>query len=262
MNLKDIETGDLLIQSFSGFSTSLIKIGTLSNCNHVSVALRISPEFLPKIKIVKTGGVLCLLESICPFTTVFADIKKRLVIYNFPLEHNKRFILRKLKYYNQEFYQKCIHFLERHVEYFYMSYDIGNKNIEINKKQKITEFIDSQNIIIPENPRKSLHLLSSKTTNFCSELVYSFYEYTLNSYNFKSDEAIVYPHHFLTYKYDNFFGESVVIVDNLNSVPLYLTILILIIIIILVYLYFNGYIKSIYFLYLLILIIFLIIIFK
>src|SRR5438445_10325155 len=57
------KTGDLCITRTLGKFASLIRGITISNYNHVCIAIRVDPKFLPRLKIVRDGGVILFLEK-------------------------------------------------------------------------------------------------------------------------------------------------------------------------------------------------------
>ena len=57
-----IQTGDVVLLSSITTFAIIVKWTNFTEFNHVAVAVRIRSEKLPEIKVVKTGGTLCLIE--------------------------------------------------------------------------------------------------------------------------------------------------------------------------------------------------------
>lgn len=60
--MEQIQTGDVVLMSSITPFAVLVKWCLASEYNHIAVAVRIDPIYLPDIKVVQNGGKLCLIE--------------------------------------------------------------------------------------------------------------------------------------------------------------------------------------------------------
>jgi hypothetical protein len=249
MNLNEVKTGDVLLVSCNTFAGGILKVITLTPFNHIDVAIRIDESYLPRIKILKTGGTLCILQAKCPFKTVLQKLKYRLVLRKIDINTtNKQYICRSVKeeIYNDSFFQKVVNY-------------IGSNIVEFNENEKISavdNVIDCTDKTIPLTIRNKDHFLSPKSSNICSELAFSFYSYTVGHNIFKTDKYVILPHHFTEPNFNDFFDSEKMLKQNSDTITLLTAILVAVsffgILIYLIYMSYNGKVPKLYILYFLI----------
>jgi len=228
-DFQQYKTGDLLVNNSRGKFATTIRFFTISNYNHVTVAVRIDPNYLPKIKIVRTGGAILFLE---PSRVKENGQYKREVRIN--MMDNKKVLRLPLKdqFYSREFENRITELI----------YQTGNC-LELKHK----EYIKIQQ---PENFRPTLNYMSNRIQltspilYLCSENVADFYDTILPEH---IDKTITPANGFVPQTflgpvgnpYYNLFESSQIVYD-INATDNYwleLLVLILFIIIILILIY-------------------------
>jgi hypothetical protein len=115
MDTSNIETGDLLLVSFANIAGYLIRFITLSEFHHTALAIRIDENYLPNIKVVRTGGSLYILDYYYTKTDskIYYLILKT-INYGEGYHHS---IYRKLKniYKTPDFYQNCVDYINSNI---------------------------------------------------------------------------------------------------------------------------------------------------
>ncbi len=216
----DLSTGDILIYSCSNYFSNVVKLITSSEYNHVTIVLRLDSSCFPKIKILKDGGDLFVLESITNLLNLFPEtytfkIKKLDINYS-------KIMYRKLKniYKTPNFYTKLINYLQSNV-------------VEIHDSNKIVKdikVIDSSNEKIIPIPIENSRYLNNYTSAFCSNLSMGFYNSTLN---LNIEIFNYYPGDFLNHKLDYIFESPKLLEDQSYDYNIFLFIFTIILIIIL-----------------------------
>ncbi len=230
--LENIKTGDVIISAFNSGLGYVVRVFTNCEFNHICIAIRIDPIFLPRVKIVKTGGLLCVLEN--KITSLYKDGKYyHLILRVLPTYEHYKFIYRPLK---PELYTKG--FCQRMINYIYsnsIEFLDNDKKINI-----ITDVIGHSSDIVPHSLRTNIHFLAWITSNCCSELTYSFYEYCLDG-KIKSTRSFYVPKHFTTPNFNDIFNDQILLIDKSNTLMAMLndnTFIIIILLIIFLIIYF------------------------
>lgn len=227
------KTGDLCINRTHGKFASFIRGISISEYNHASIAIRIDEKYLPKLKIVRTGGTLLFMEK-----DRFPDTNElgRNLRTHF-MEHIKilRFPL-KNKLYTDEFKNRLEIFLHHKAV-----------NVEIIKGQKI--LIHKDKDLDTQIFKYSRLQPIPKIETVCSELSADFYSVVFHDKIDKNiTPALVFsPQTFLTSNgnpYHNLFNAPEVVFDisnNQNDTSwlelLYIIIFIILIILLVYYIY-------------------------
>lgn len=229
-NLDQFKTGDLCVAKTLGKFASFIRFLTISEYNHVCVAIRIDPTVLPRIKVVRTGGKLLFLEkSKNPETgnierVIRVNVMNNINLIRLPLKD---------EFYSAEFENRIEQLI--YLTAFKLELVIG----EYQKIQK------PQNYRYTINPEARSQLIPV-IKNVCSENSADFYHITLpDNYDKTIIPAVVFvPQTFLGAKgnpYYKLFDNSQMLFQN--DIPNYywldLIILVIIIIILIVLCYFG-----------------------
>jgi len=223
----DIITGDVvLLSSITPFAV-LVKWGTASEYNHVAVAVRIEQDFLPKIKVIKTGGILCLIEfngdDFKNIITSEIHHGNRLVLFSDLISKYKKISYRRLK---SEHY--TINF-EKNIEDFIYKYCN-----HITQMDKYTPIMNVFGISVEQRN-------ADEAPKFCSELTAKFYGDLIPlSINIPYNKHL--PSHFGGNRYNNIFEDQTTdakdehhcMMDFFDS-PLFWIIVILLIILLFIY---------------------------
>jgi hypothetical protein len=197
----DVQTGDVILSVWENLLGYGIRFITHCEYHHVVVAIRIDPHYLPKIKVVATGGKLCIIEN---------KIKVR--------QHNGKSykcILRELPMPNKRY------------KYIYRSLNEKYKNRELLKNTKnyinsnICEYLDNKGKItliskvmgsdkndIPYNKR------SNFLNGVCSEISYSYYNHCLGNDVIPSNHYIYSPKNFRHGYMNNIFSEEKMLINS------------------------------------------------
>jgi hypothetical protein len=238
--MNNIKTGDIILTSWVNPIGTLVKWITYSNYHHVEIAVCIDPTFLPAIKIIKKGGILCFLGTNKGSKYKKSKNNTRYYIYLKKYIHGNpvNIITRSLKviHKNTDFLQKCINYISSNV----IEYEDETKIMQI------TKFLDTTDTKVPLTLKDNLYPLSNFTNGFCSEITFSFYKYCLG--NLINNENIIYlPKHFLEPHLNNIFDKEIVISQkassNLNFIYDIIFIILVIFLLIIIY-YIYKYFKK------------------
>jgi len=196
------KTGDLLLNSSTGAFATVVQYVTFSDYNHSTVTVRIDMSYLPKIKIVREGGKLFLIELI-------KDIKfPKLILWESQYINKKveRFPL-KDKYYTKEFEQNLTHFLNIHCV--------------------LLRFINKPDIYVEKNPESSQlkHKFQLRRNNLptaicsiCSELTASIYLTCLpeETKNRKYEPYLYLPRTYSNkkHRFNHLFEQGIIVYSN------------------------------------------------
>lgn len=209
IKLDKINTGDVIISTFNSLLGYGIRVFTDCEYNHIFIAVRIDPSYLPKIKILKKGGLLCVLENKIG-ATHRNDKYYHLILRVLPIYEHYKFLYRPLKkkLYTDDFYQKM-------TDYIY------NNTIEFLDNDKkinyISDVIGHSSKIVPHSTRTNLYIYSSITANVCSEVTYSFYKYCFDD-KINYNRMLYAPKHFLSPNFDDIFDDAILLGDKSNVV--------------------------------------------
>lgn len=203
-DFSSFKTGDLCIARTLGKFASLIRGITISDYNHVTVAIRIDPRILPQLKIVRTGGALLFLEkSKNPENGEIQRVARINAMMNMK-------VLRlplKDELYTEEFQEKIKELL------YLTAFKVELKLKEYIKIEKPSNFESTMNVINRSVP-------IPKINNVCSENTAEFYLNTLpDAIDKNITPAIVFvPQTFLGSTgnpyYNLFNSEEIVYEDN------------------------------------------------
>lgn len=194
-----IQTGDVVVMSSITPFAVFVKWCVASEYNHVAVAVRIDESVLPKIKVVKNKGLLCLIEfngdDYKNILTGEIHHGNRLIVFSDIILKYKKIAIRKLhkKYYTKNFesditkfiYKYCNHLSKMDFTILFFKI-IG---LELNNDEK------------NENP------------NFCSELTAKFYGDLIKG-SIDTNYQNLLPHNFISNKYNHIFEQDLIIVKN------------------------------------------------
>jgi hypothetical protein len=218
-----IQTGDVILMSSITPFAIVVKWSICSEYNHVSIAVRIDKDYLPNIKVVKRGGMLCLIEFngdlIKNVLTGKNHKGNRLVVFNDIIDKYKRLSFRKLDriHYTDQF--------ERKVEDFIYKY---------------CNHVTEMDVMTPILCILGLQLNIDEYNNhpeFCSELAAKFYGDLIPG-SIKDPYKSLLPPHFAGKKYNNLFSSDVrdlknephAVMDFFHSVYFWIIIAIILII--------------------------------
>lgn len=220
-NIDSIKTGDLILQSFGGFLSPIIRFVTLSDYHHSTVAIRLDPTYFPDLKIVRTGGELFVLEA-------KLDKSEKWVVDSLkdPNGFDKSFkvLILPLKdeFYTKEFEKHVINFIQSNCRY------ILTKNQEIKVKKIVTD--------------KYQRIHTNKYQGvLCSERVAAFYYRCLHDkINMNYINFLIAPHHFVQKEnmLNLIFKENYVFRDIQNNNDRYGMLIIILILVILILLFY------------------------
>jgi hypothetical protein len=177
IDYSQFRTGDLYVNSSDGLLASVIKHITFSDYNHTTLCIRLDPSYFPKIKIVRDGGKMFILELIKSLKYPKMYLRESRYT-NFKL---LRFPLKDI-YYTSDFVNRLTRFIESNcvkIElYDWTTYEIQQDN----------------NIINDFKLRKSN--LATSIGSICSELTYSVYKYCLPSIVKDINKTLLIPGHY------------------------------------------------------------------
>lgn len=221
VDFSQFKTGDLCISRTLGKFASLIRGITISNYNHVCIAIRIEPKYLPRLKIVREGGVILFLEKVTYKKT--GEVGRTLRIN---LMENVKVLRLPLKdeLYTPEFEQKITQLL----------YQTAH-TVELKQK----EYIEIRREPIQKLKSYSRSLPLPYIENACSENTADFYFNTLYKHIDKNiiPASVFVPQTFLVSEgnpYYNLFESVQIIYDSNPNDNYWLELIVSIIIIILI----------------------------
>lgn len=234
MSYDQIKTGDFILSSFDSVLGYVVRFASKSDYNHIVVAIRIDPSYLPKVKIVKTGGLLCVLENKIK-KLKHKDKKYVGILRVLPTYNHYKFSYRSLKnkYYDDKFFLNTLDFVKSNA----IEFLDNDKNIIF-----IEDVIDSKKSDVIYSERNNM------ANSVCSELTFSYYQYCLGKDIFQSEHHIYIPEHFVSPKMSDFFDSEILLEDksnttmqNINSRWVYIlfTIIILLLLIVIVWLIYK-----------------------
>ena len=154
-DFNSFRTGDLCISKTLGKFASLIRGITISDYNHVCVAIRIDPLFLPQLKIIRTGGVLLFLEK--SKNPENGEIQ-RVIRVNTMLNMKVLRLPLKDQNYTKEFEQRITELL------YLTAFQVEVRVKEYTKIQQPENFIPTINIINRITPIPKIHNVCSENT--------------------------------------------------------------------------------------------------
>ena len=176
VDCSQFRTGDLYVNSSDRILASIIKHTTFSDYNHTTLCIRLDPLQLPKIKIVRDGGKMCILE-------IMMDLKYP-KIYLCESKYNNFKLLRfplKDEYYTSDFVNRLTKFIELNCVKVELlnnnSYKIQTPNISNDFKLRRPE-------------------LATSIASVWSELTYSVYKYCLPNVVKNNNKTILLPAHY------------------------------------------------------------------
>jgi hypothetical protein len=158
--MDQVQTGDVVLMSSITPFAVLVKWCLASEYNHIAVAIRIDPTFLPDIKVVQNGGRLCLIEfNGDDYKNVLTNEihhGNRLVQFTDLLDKYKKIEVLKLNpaLVGKDFYKKTEHFIMENC-------------LTICQMDLCTPILCILGISREEN---------RETPKFCSELVTKYYQ--------------------------------------------------------------------------------------
>lgn len=230
-DFSSFKTGDLCVTKTLGKFASLIRTITISNYNHVTVAIRIDPAFLPQLKIVRTGGILLFLEK--SKNPENGEIQRVIRINAMMNIKTLRFPL-KDEHYTEDFEKRVENLL------YLTAFKVEPRIKEYIKIQKPEGFTSDLKLVDRSVPIPQIQ-------NVCSENTADFYSNTLQD---KIDKNVVpavvfVPHTFIGSKGNPYYGlfdpaEVIYDVNPTNDYWWELIIVILFIIVILILLYYGA----------------------
>jgi hypothetical protein len=129
-NHEKIKTGDLILESDEGAIAPFIKVLTFSNYNHCTVGIRLDITKLPEIKVVRTGGVLFVLEPKLHKFWIADSLKSKA---DFKADYSTLIYPLKDELYTSEFEHHVTNYLYNNCKY------IVYNGKQINIKEKYNE---------------------------------------------------------------------------------------------------------------------------
>jgi hypothetical protein len=220
-----IHTGDVvLLSSITPFAV-VVKWGAASEFNHVAVAVRIDLDVLPRLKIRKSKGTLCLIEfngdDVVNVLTNQIHHGNRLVLMSDVINKYKRVSIKKIHdyLYNSSFKAAVKTFIQKHC----------------NTLVAIDMLTPAINAMFGFELKKAV---IDEPPSFCSELAAKFYGDILKG-SITTNYKNILPHQFASKKFNHIFKDRLIDIKNtphttmdfLHS-PLFFIILALIVIII------------------------------
>ena len=220
MNFDSLKTGDIILSNFNSLLGYAIRVVTTSEYNHIYPVIRIDPSYLPKIKIIKEGGLLCVLEN-KNGKFEYNGKKYVYILRTLPKYKSYKFASRSLLQNPDDFIHKTSNYIKSNAIEFLNKEDLSY----------ISEIVDSDRDDIPYSTRENA------LNSVCSELTLSYYEYILG---IKGEDRIYSPEDFVN-SFPEQFG-NLNLIDEKSSlfqtypiIPILLIILFIVILIVVIY---------------------------
>lgn len=199
----DIRTGDVVLMSSATPMSVIVRWGVFSDYNHSAVAVRIDMQQLPDIKIVRTGGTLCLVEfngdDYVNLLTGEIHHGNRLVQMDPMIKKYRRIAIRHLHeyHYTESFVMRLRNFIFRYCRH----------------KTDVQLAIPALNSIFAfDMPNDN----SDNHPAFCSELSAKLYGDIISN-SIQENYKKFLPHHFASNKYNHLFEVDTITVHECIS---------------------------------------------